>query len=326
MEYKDYYALLGVEKTATQDEIKRAYRKLARKHHPDLNKSEDAEAKFKDIGEAKEVLSDPEKRAAYDQLGSAYRPGQEFRPPPNWDAGFEFTEGQDDERAQAQQFSDFFEGLFGDAYRQRRTSDADGGMRFRSRQIDHHAKVLIDLEDAFHGAKRTIVLKIPEVTEDGQPVLRERALDVAIPKGVREGQHIRLKGLGAPGAGGAPPSDLYLVAFKSHPNFHAEGSDLHLDLPVAPWEAALGGKVKTPTPDGVVNLSIPANSRQGAKLRLKGRGLPSNPPGDLYVTLQIALPRADTDRARELYEAMAKELDFNPRGDLEANAKKARRA
>ncbi|MBZ0100071.1 MAG: DnaJ domain-containing protein, partial [Taibaiella sp.] len=199
MKYKDYYALLGVEKSATQDEIKRAYRKLARTYHPDLNKDEGAEEKFKEISEANEVLGDPEKRAAYDQLGQGYRPGQDFQPPPNWDEGFEFSGGFDGKNARAQQFSDFFEDLFGEAYRQQSAPGA--GARFHARGQDHHAKVLIDLEDAFHGAKRTVVLKVPELTESGHVAVKERKLEVTIPKGMLEGKHIRLKGQGAPGLG-----------------------------------------------------------------------------------------------------------------------------
>ena len=315
MEYRDYYALLGVEKSATQDEIKRAFRKLARKYHPDLNKDEDAEVKFKEISEANEVLSDPEKRAAYDQLGQAYRPGKDFQPPPDWDAGYEFSGRPASDGAQAQEFSDFFETLFGEAYQQQRATNAKA--RFHAKGQDHHAKVLIDLEDAFHGAKRTIVLKVPELTEDGHLAVRDRKLEVSIPQGVREGQHIRLRGQGAPGLGDGGAGDLYIeIALKPHPVYQAEGADLHLDLPITPWEAALGGKVKVPTPDGVVDLKIPAGSRQGRKLRLKGRGFPAKPPGDFYATLQIALPPADSAKAKELYKRMARELDFNPREHL----------
>ncbi|GBE44183.1 MAG TPA: J domain-containing protein [Rhizobiales bacterium] len=325
MEYKDYYALLGVEKSATQDEIKRAYRKLARKFHPDLNKDSGAEAKFKEIGEANEVLSDPEKRAAYDQLGKAYRPGQDFRPPPDWDAGFEFSDSPAGGGAREQDFSDFFETLFGDAHRQQRATGARA--RFHARGQDHHAKVLIDLEDAIHGARRTIVLKVPELTENGHLAVRDRKLEVTIPKGVREGQHIRLKGQGAPGLGDGGAGDLYIeIAFRAHPVYQAEGADLHLDLPVAPWEAALGGKVKVPTPGGIVDLNIPAGSKQGRKMRLKGRGIPAKPPGDLYVTLQIVLPPADNAKAKKLYRTMARELDFDPRGDLLRKAGKGSHA
>ncbi len=313
MEYRDYYKILGVEKSATQDDIKRSYRKLARKYHPDLSKEEGSEDKFKEIGEANAVLSDPEKRAAYDQIGQGYQPGHEFRPPPDWDAGFEFS-GSDG--VGAHEFSDFFESLFGEAMRQQQGAES-ARARFRAKGEDHHAKVLIDLEDAFQGAKRTIALKLPELSENGHLAIRERKLEVSVPKGVRAGQHIRLKGQGATGLGGGEQGDLYLeIVFRSHPVYTAEGSDLYLNLPVAPWEAALGAKVKVPTPGGVVDLNIPADSRQGRKLRLKGRGLPAKPPGDLYVILQIVLPAADSDAAKKIYEQMANELDFDPRKNL----------
>jgi curved DNA-binding protein len=316
MEYKDYYATLGVEKTATQDEIKRAFKKAARKYHPDLNKDAGSEDKFKDISEANEVLSDPEKRAAYDQIGQGYHPGQDFTPPPNWDAGYEFSGGPS-EQAQAQDFSQFFEDLFGRSRQQSQPHPGQGRQSFQARGQDHHARVLIDLKDAFNGARRTLTLKVPELSDDGHLVLRERNLEVTIPKGVHEGQTIRLKKQGSPGMGGGPAGDLYLeISLKPHPIYQVEGVDLHLSLPVTPWEAALGGKVKAPTPGGVVDLNIPPNSQQGRKLRLKGRGLPASPPGDLYVSLQIALPTAKTEKAKGLYNTMAKELDFNPRAHI----------
>lgn len=319
MEYRDYYAVLNIEKSASQDEIRRAYRKLARKYHPDLNKDQGAEEKFKEVAEAHEVLIDPEKRAAYDQLGQASQPGHDFRPPPDWNEGFEFSNGAGRGGASAYEFSDFFESLFGDAYRQQRGAHA--GARFHARGQDHHARVLINLEDAFKGAKLTISLKVPQLTEDGHLIVKERKLEVSIPKGVREGQHIRLKKQGAPGLGDAGPGDLYLeIHFRPHSFYHAEGTDIYLDLPVTPWEAALGGKVKVPTPDGVVDLTIPAGSIQGRKLRLKGRGLPARPPGDLYAVVQIALPSTDNEKAKELYESMARELDFNPRAHLLSEA------
>ena len=314
MEYKDYYTALGVAKDATQEEIKQVYRKLARKYHPDLNKEEEAEEKFKDIGEANEVLGDPEKRAAYDQLGAAYRPGQDFQPPPDWDAGFEFSSdfpgtAGDDGAA----FSDFFENLFGRA----RRAGHSQRTQFHTRGQDHHAKVLIALEDAYSGATRAIQLKVPKLTADGHVITEQRTLNVHIPKGVRAGQHIRLKGQGTPGLGGGEPGDLYLeIAFSSHPVYHMEGRDVYLDLPVAPWEAALGGKVKAPTPQGVVDVTVPANSEQGRKLRLKGRGIPGKMPGDLYIILHIALPSAADENAKRLYREMADELAFNPRAAL----------
>jgi curved DNA-binding protein len=310
MEFKDYYKTMGVSREATQDEIKRAYRKLARKYHPDVSKEPDAEARFKELGEAYEVLKDPEKRAAYDQLGSRWKAGQEFHPPPDWDAGFEFSGGFAD--AGASPFSDFFETLFGRDY-----GAGGAGAAFRARGQDHHARILIDLEDAYHGAARTITLHAPELDPQGRVSTRERTLNVRIPKGVRQGQHIRLAGQGSPGLGGGQAGDLYLeVEFKPHRLYRVEGRDLYLDLPLAPWEAALGTRTKVPTPEGVVDLTIPAGSAAGRKLRLKGRGIPGAAPGDLYVVLQIALPPADNEAAKNLYRKMQQELTFNPRAKL----------
>jgi curved DNA-binding protein len=311
MEFKDYYKVLGVERSATQDEIKRAYRKLARKYHPDINKDAGAEAQFKEVGEAYEVLGDAEKRAAYDQLGNEWKSGQEFKPPPDWDAGFEFS-GPSPHGA-AGDFSDFFENLFGSMGRRERTSGMGG--EFHARGEDHHAKILIDLRDAFGGATRTISLRIPEVDAAGLITLKERTLNVAIPKGITDGQNIRLKGQGAPGIGKLPAGDLYLeVLFKPDPLYRASGRDLYLDLPVAPWEAALGASVKVPTPAGPVLLKIPAGSFQGRELRIKGRGIPAaEAAGNLYVVLRIVLPRADTDKAKQVYQDMARELAFDPR-------------
>lgn len=318
MEYKDYYKILGVARNATQDEIKRAYRKLARKYHPDVSKEADAEAKFKEVGEAYEVLKDPEKRAAYDQLGADWKAGQEFRPPPGWDAGFEFS-GGGFTGGDASAFSDFFETLFGRGYGGMHGGQAGGrtGFRAQARGEDHHAKVMIDLEDAYSGATRSITLRVPEVDAQGRVHTRERTLNVRIPKGIKEGQHIRLAGQGAPGMGGAPAGDLYLeVAFRPHPLYSVEGRDVYLDLPIAPWEAALGATVKVPTPAGVVDMKIPPGSASGRKLRLKGRGIPADPPGDLYVVLQVVVPPADTERAKSLYREMERELAFNPRQRL----------
>jgi len=308
MEFKDYYGIMGVARDATQDEIKRAYRKLARKYHPDVSKEADAEARFKELGEAYEVLKDPEKRAAYDQLGANWKAGQDFRPPPDWDAGFEFSGGYQEGSA----FSDFFESLFG-----RAAAGHAGGPGFRARGEDHHARILIDLEDAFQGATRTITLHAPQLDGQGHVRTRERTLNVRIPRGIRQGQHIRLAGQGTPGFGGGVAGDLYLdVEFKPHHLYRVDGRDLYLDLPLAPWEAALGDRVKVPTPEGIVDLTIPAASTAGRKLRLKGRGIPGKPAGDLYVVLQIALPPADSESARQLYRTMQQELAFNPRSGL----------
>lgn len=310
MEFKDYYQIMGVSRDATQDEIKRAYRKLARKYHPDVSKEPDAEEHFKEVGEAYEVLRDPQKRAAYDRLGADWKAGQEFRPPPGWDQDFEFhSEGMSAE--EARHFSDFFESLFGQGF------SGFGGQAkhgFKARGEDSHARVFIDIEDAYQGVSRPIGLRHAEPGRDGRPVIKERTLNVRIPKGVRQGQHIRLSGQGGSGQGGGEAGDLYLeVAFRPHPLYHVEGRDVYLTLPVAPWEAALGTTVKAPTPAGYVDLKIPPNSAGGRKLRLKGRGIPAKPPGDMYVVLDIVLPKADSAEARQAYETFRRAFRFNPR-------------
>ncbi len=311
MQYKDYYKIMGVGRDATQDEIKRAYRKLARKYHPDVSKETDAEARFKEVGEAYEVLKDPEKRAAYDQLGADWKAGQEFRPPPDWDAGFEFS-GGGFTAGDASAFSDFFESLFG--------GRAGGGFRpragagFSARGQDHHAKILIDLEDAFDGATRSISLTSPGVDSEGHVRTRERTLNVRIPKGIRPGQHIRLSGQGSAGLGGGGAGDLFLeVEFRPHPLYRVDGADLHLTLPLAPWEAALGAVVEVPTPKGPVDLRVPANSGSGRKLRLKGRGLPGKQAGDLYATIEIVTPPAESESERKAYREFEKQFRFEPR-------------
>lgn len=315
MEFKDYYKIMGIKREATQDEIKRAYRKLARKYHPDVSKEADAEARFKEVGEAYEVLKDPEKRTAYDQLGTNWKAGQDFRPPPDWDQGFEFHGGGFTD-ADAEQFSDFFESLFG------RGGFGGGYTRqarreFHARGEDTYARVLINLEDAYQGATRTLTLKHTELGLDGRPQMKERTLNVRIPKGVRQGQHIRLAKQGGTGIGKGEAGDLYLqVEFRPHRFCHVEDKDVFLDLPVAPWEAALGATIQVPTPSGSVDLKIPANSTSGRKLRLKGRGIPAKQAGDLYVVLQITLPKADTEAAKEAYAKFEKSLKFNPRTSL----------
>ena len=312
MEFKDYYQVMGVKRDATQDEIKRAYRKLARKYHPDVSKEPDAELRFKEVGEAYEVLKDPEKRVAYDQLGANWQAGQDFRPPPEWDQGFEFH-GGGFTGADASQFSDFFESLFGRGF----TQGDHGQTGFHAQGQDAYTKVFIDLEDAYRGGKRALALKTTELGADGRPRLKERMLNVRIPKGVRQGQQIRLAGQGDPGIGQGKSGDLYLeIAFQPHPFYHVEGKDVFVDLPLAPWEAALGATVKAPTPDGAVDLKVPAGSAADRKLRLKGRGIPGNTAGDLYVVLKIALPPADSETAKQAYQAMQRDLNFNPRAHL----------
>jgi curved DNA-binding protein len=312
VEFKDYYKVMGVARDATEAQIKQAYRKLARKYHPDVSKEKDAEARFKEVGEAYEVLKSPEKRAAYDQLGQGHPAGEEFRPPPDWGAGFEFSGAGSHDSA----YSDFFESLFGAQAR-----GGPGGTRggaFRSgRGEDHHAKVLLDLDATLLGGTRQLTLRVPEIDAEGRLVSKERVLNVQVPKGILPGQNIRLAGQGAQSHGGGTPGDLFIeVEFQPHPLYRVDGRDLYLDLPVAPWEAALGASVKSPTPAGTVDLKIPAGSHAGSKLRLKGRGIPASPPGDFYVVLQIALPAANDDKSKAAYAAMAAALPFNARASL----------
>lgn len=313
MEYKDYYEIMGVSRTATQDEIKKAYRKLARKYHPDVSKEANAEAKFKDVGEAYEVLRDPEKRAAYDQLGANWKAGQDFNPPPGWDSGFEFSGGFGNEQSG---FSDFFDQLFGQFGGGHGPQAGFGQRQAAMKGEDHHAKVLIDLDDAFNGAKRTISLRLPTTGPDGHMMHQERNLSVSIPKGIKGGQRIRLAGQGAPGRMGKAGDLLLEVQFKPHSVYKVDGLDLTLDYPIAPWEAALGGKVPVPTPSGKVELRIPAGARSGQKMRLKGKGIPAKTPGDLYIQLQIMTPKAETEKQANFYKEMKEAFAFNPREKL----------
>lgn len=335
MEYKDYYKIMGVARHASADEIKRAHRKLARRYHPDVSKEPDAETRFKELSEAYEVLRDPEKRAAYDQLGANWRAGQDFRPPPGWQAGREASGhghewrsrkgGQGDAQAE---FSDFFDTLFGRNFQgagfaSGRTGSFGGGADARHRRAaggqrgeDHHATILIDLQDAYSGATRTVRLQ-QDASVMGRASEHEVTFDV--PRGIRAGQRIRLSGQGGPGTGQAPAGDLYLeVQFKpsapGEPTYRIDKHDVYLDLPLAPWEAALGGAVQAPTPTGWVELNIPPNSPPGRKLRLKGRGLPASTPGDFYFVLQLSTPPGDSDAARSFYRDMATRFKgFDPR-------------
>lgn len=314
MQYKDYYQTLGVKRDASLDEIKKAFRKLARKYHPDVSKEPDAEARMKEVNEAYTVLSDTEKRAAYDQLGRGYSPGQEFRPPPNWDAGFEFSShGFSPEEAAG--FSDFFAELFG---KMRGGGSKRGAFysqsNFNARGEDHHAKVMLDLEDSIHGTSKQIGLRVPRMDAQGHVLLDNRVLNVKIPTGVSEGQIIRLAGQGAPGMGSGKSGDLLLeVCFNPHPRFRVDGRNLHLTLPVAPWEAALGAMVNVSLIDGSLKVRIPEGTQSGRQLRLAGKGIPGNPPGDLLLHIQIVLPPANTEKARQIYQTMAQELAFDPR-------------
>jgi len=317
--YKDYYQLLGVARDASQDDIKRAYRRLARKYHPDVSKEANAEDKFKEVQEAYEVLKDPQKRVAYDQLGSNWRAGEEFRPPPDWGRDFEFSSSSFGPGGDAGGFSDFFSSLFGQRspFGGAATGHGPRSRGFAASGEDHVARIQIALEDAFRGGSHTIELKAPQMGPAGHMTLKPRTLKVNIPAGVVAGQRIRLAGQGSPGMGGAPAGDLYLeIGFREHPLFTVEGRDVTLTLPIAPWEAALGATIQIPTLAGPVALRIPANAKAGQKMRLKGRGLPGSQPGDQYVLLKIVLPPADTPEAREFYEKMRDELPFDARASL----------
>ncbi|HUN27803.1 MAG TPA: DnaJ C-terminal domain-containing protein [Steroidobacteraceae bacterium] len=327
MEYRDYYQALGVARTATADEIKKAYRKLARKYHPDVSKEPNAEERFKEVQEAYEVLKDTEKRAAYDQLGAQWKQGEQFRPPPDWGGGFEFSGAppgsgmgagggsryQFDFDGEGRGFSDFFSALFGGGA----GSPFAEGARQRGGR-DHHARLDVDLDEAFRGGTRMLELKRPHATADGRVETATHTVRVSIPAGVTEGQLVRLAGQGEPAAGGGRPGDLYLeIHIRPHSLYSLEGRDVTLSLPIAPWEAALGATVKTPTLGGAVELRIPAGSQSESKLRLRGRGLPGEPPGDQYVVLKVVLPAASSPQARALYEQMQREIPFDPRADLE---------
>ena len=309
MEYKDYYQTLGVAKTASEEEIKKAYRKLVRKYHPDVSKEADAQKKTQEINEAYGVLGDAEKRAAYDDLGRGqqYRAGQEFRPPPDWGRGFGGNGGGGGFGGGGGPMdSDFFADLFANLGGGRRRQQAP------RRGEDSHASITIELGDSYHGATRTVSLMVAERDAQDRIVTRERNLSVNIPKGVTPGQQLRLAGQGQPGAAG--PGDLYLeIQFRPNPRYRLDGRDVYQTVPVAPWELALGGEIEVTTPSGKVNVTVPAGSQSGRKLRLRGRGIPGKEAGDLYLLLEVVLPPANSERARDLYQTMARELAFNPR-------------
>jgi len=322
MEYRDYYKILGVARTASADEIKKSYRRLARKYHPDVSKEKDAEAKFKEVQEAYEVLKDTEKRAAYDQLGSNWQQGQQFRPPPDWASGFEFRGRPSGGQSQQFEggFSDFFSSLFGGGgespFGRGGYSQQGGAGRSRAGR-DSHARIDLDLEDVFQGGARTFELQRPEAGADGAVQMRNHAVKVTIPRGIAQGQRLRLTGQGETASGGGRAGDLYLeIHIRPHRLFQLEGRDISLSLPIAPWEAALGATVTVPTLGGSVEMRIPPGAQSGQKLRLRGRGLPGEPPGDQTVQLKIVTPPANTPEAKALYEKMRAELAFDPRANL----------
>ncbi len=288
-----HYEALGVPKDASADDIKRAYRKMARKYHPDVNPSPEAAAKFKAAAAAYDILSDTEKRAAYDRYGAAW---DQPRPDPAGDARWQGGYAFDNRDINADMFRDFFDQRFG-----------AGGQR-----QDQHTRLEITLEEAIAaGTRRTLTLQVPRIDAAGRATFETRTVDLRVPKGILPGQQLRLKGQGGDGG------DLFVeIAFKPHPIYHIDGCDLYVNLPIAPWEAALGGKVRMPTPTGAVDLTIPAGAKQGQKLRLRGRGLPTRQKGDLYAELYIVNPPKLSAKARDLYQQLAREQRFNPRTKL----------
>jgi len=313
MDYQDYYATLGIERTASADEVKRAYRKLARKYHPDVSAEPDAEVRFKQVAEAYEVLKDADKRAAYDAVGQEWvrqRDGG-TEPRPGWEEGFEFH------GAGFGEHSEFFDALFGAAAR--------GGARTGQRRgEDRHARITVPLRDLYEGALRTLALHAPQLGDDGRVKMVERRLEVRIPKGALPGQHLRLAGQGGPGSGGAAAGDLYLeIELEPHPLYRVQGRDVHYELPVAPWEAALGATLRVPTPGGRVELTLPRASAGGRKLRLAGKGLPAATPGaapgDLYITLAVAMPPAASAQAEQAWRDLARASAFDPRASMESS-------
>lgn len=327
VEYKDYYKLLGVSKTASQEEMSKAFKKLARKHHPDLNPNDpDAEKKFKEINEAYEVLKDPEKRKLYDSLGPNWKDGQNFQPPPGFE-NFRFHSrggGAGGQQFDAGAFSDFFETIFGGA--------GGGGARFRdasgfggaggfggfsrgpSRGGDVTASLDLTLEEAYRGGAKAISLQEQTLRPDGSPAMQTKTLSVNIPAGVRDGAKIRLSGQGNPGAGGGRAGDLYLkIRILPHALFKLEDQNVVLDLPLAPWEAALGATVRVPTLDGHIDLNVPPGMGSGKKLRIPGKGLGGKTRADQLVRIMIQVPPKPSDEERELWEKLAKASNFSPR-------------
>ena len=299
MKFKDYYATLGVARTATADEIRLAYRKAARKYHPDVSKEKNAEERFKEAQEAYEVLRDTDKRASYDQLGSNYRAGQSFRPPPGWEgrfgggggAGFSDLNG----------FSDFFSSRFGGAAGAGAGFGPAGRGGRRAAEAEQEiGEIEVSLEDVFRGTKRRLALQ-----SEG----RERTVELQVPAGVADGQALRIAGEAG------RPAVRVRVRYLDHPFYSVAGRDVSIELPLSPWEAALGTKVEMPTLAGPVEMRIPAGAQSGQKLRLRGRGLPGSPAGDQLVMVRIVVPPAESPAAREAWERMRGELSFDARAD-----------
>jgi curved DNA-binding protein len=313
MKYKDYYAILGVPRTASADEIKKAYRKLAQKHHPDVSKEKGTEEKFKEIAEAYGTLKDPEKRAAYDQLGTGYQPGQEFRPPPGWEQQFRSAPGGEGAAFSFEDLdlSELFEAMAG---RGRRGA---GRANVPIPGEDYEVIVRLTLEEAHRGTQVDLNLGMPELDASGRVRHAQKTVKARIPAGATDGQRLRLRGQGGKGTNGGRDGDLYLdIKLHPHPLFRVDGHDLFLDLPLAPWEAALGATVEVPTMEGRVNLKVPPDTTAGRKLRLARKGLskPGGGEGDLYAIVQIVNPTVLSDRERELFGELREASRFDPRG------------
>lgn len=320
MDYKNYYEILGVAEKAKPEEIKAAYRRLARKYHPDVSKEANAEDKFKEVNEAYEVLKDPEKRAEYDQLKKmgAYAGDGSFRPPPGWQSASNFQGGGFTE-ADAQHFSDFFNAIFGEAGTAHRTYSSSGQSGLRMRGEDIHTRLALFLEEAYSGCEKQVQFQIPEVDSRGLVSHRVKTLNIKVPAGLSPGQHIRLAGQGSPGIGGGPNGDLFIeIQLAPHPLFTVEGQDIYLTLPITPWEAALGATVTVPSVETKLKLTIPKGAASGQKLRLKGKGLVSGKKrGDQIVVLKLVMPKSRSEEAQTLYERLAElERDFDPRSGM----------
>jgi len=323
VQYKDYYKILGISRDASKDEIQRAYRKLARKFHPDLNKEAGSEEKFKEINEAYEVLKDPAKREKYDQFGSNWQQGDNFQPPPGWQYRSDFGRGQQGPQesffwsSDGGAYSDFFEALFGGRFHEN-VKGAQGGQPFsiNRRGSDHEAVLRISLEEAFRGGTKTITMQSTGPGMDGNLSSREKRYDVKIPPGIMPGQKIRLSGQGGKGSGSGGSGDLYLkVEIEPHPRFRLEGYDLYTELAITPWEAALGAQIDVQTLDETVTLKVPPGTQSGQKLRLRAKGMP-NPKGwrgDLYAVMKIKVPKKLSKKERQLFEELTKVSSFNPR-------------
>jgi curved DNA-binding protein len=325
VKFQDYYETLGVERAASQDQIQAAYRKLARKCHPDVNKSPDAEEKFKRLNEAYEVLRDPEKRRRYDSLGENWQAGQDFTPPPGWEFftgrpgrggqgfGFDIFGGNGFEESPFSGFSDFFDMLFGGGLggRPRRGSAGGRSTSWTSPGQDQEAEISISLEEAHRGVRKTLTLE-----SSGGRRRDSRTLEVNIPAGTPDGHRLRLRGQGGGGTGGGPAGDLYLrVRIAPHPLFRLNGTDLEVEVPVAPWEAALGARIEVPLIDGRASLKLQPGVQSGQRLRLRGKGLArrNGTQGDLYAILKIVVPSSLSERERELFEELARASSFRPR-------------